>query len=82
MVMPQAPVPYLNRALASEQLGVDAASSGNQKEAQQHYKRAVAVSANQSAPELPARAGAASPQALSDHDHMQQLILPMCCFPK
>eukprot|EP00891_Asterochloris_glomerata_P007688 jgi/Astpho2/7688/Aster-x0780 len=39
---PDAPVPFLNRALASEQLGVEAASSGRQQEAQQHYKRAVA----------------------------------------
>ena len=53
--MPQAPVPYLNRALASEQLGVDAASSERQEEAQQHYKRAVAVSADQSAAALPAK---------------------------
>ena len=57
MVVLQAPVPYLNRALASEQLGVDAASSGNQDEAQQHYKRAVAVSAKQSASALPAEVG-------------------------
>ena len=55
MVMLQAPVPYLNRALASEQLGVDAASAGIEKEAQQHYKRAVAVSADQSAPAWPAK---------------------------
>ena len=53
--MPQAPVPYLNRALASEQLGVDAASSERQEEAQLHYKRAVAVSADQSAAALPAK---------------------------
>ena len=57
MMTLQAPVPFLNRALASEQLGVEAASSGRQQEAQQHYKRAVAVSADLSAPALPTKWG-------------------------
>lgn len=40
----QAPVPYLNRAIAEEQLGVNAASSGNQEEAERHYQAAIRVS--------------------------------------
>jgi hypothetical protein len=37
-------VPYLNRALAEEQLGVNAASSGNKAQADQHYQAALRVS--------------------------------------
>ena len=36
-------MPYLNRALAEEQMGVNAATSGNQSEAEQHYKAALRV---------------------------------------
>lgn len=44
VVSMQAPVPYLNRALASEQLGVDAESRGDQSEAATRYQDAVHVS--------------------------------------
>ncbi|EIE21375.1 TPR-like protein [Coccomyxa subellipsoidea C-169] len=40
-IAPTAPVPYLNRAIAEEQLGVNAASSGNQAEAERHYEAAL-----------------------------------------
>ena len=40
----QAPVPYLNRAIAEEQLGVDAAAQQNLTLAQQQFAGAVAVS--------------------------------------
>lgn len=39
----QAPVPYLNRAIAEEQLGVNAASAGRDEEAAQHYQAAIQV---------------------------------------
>jgi len=39
----QAPVPYLNRAIAEEQLGVNAASAGKNDEAAQHYQAAIQV---------------------------------------
>ena len=39
----QAPVPYLNRAIAEEQLGVNAASAGKIDEAAQHYQAAIQV---------------------------------------
>ena len=37
----QAPVPYLNRAIAEEQLGVEAAASGRDDEAALHYNHAI-----------------------------------------
>ena len=40
----QAPVPYLNRAIAEEQLGVDAAAQQNLTLAQQQFAGAVTVS--------------------------------------
>lgn len=40
----QAPVPYLNRALAEEQLGVDADEHNEHQEAQMQYSEAVEVS--------------------------------------
>ncbi len=39
----QAPVPYLNRALAEEQLGVDADEHDEHQEAQVQYSGAVKV---------------------------------------
>ena len=39
----QAPVPYLNRALAEEQLGVDADEHNEHQEAQVQYSGAVKV---------------------------------------
>ena len=39
----QAPVPYLNRALAEEQLGVDADKEHQHQQAQQQYTGAVKV---------------------------------------
>ncbi len=39
----QAPVPYLNRALAEEQLGVDADERNEHQEAQVQYSGAVKV---------------------------------------
>ena len=39
----QAPVPYLNRALAEEQLGVDADELNEHQEAQVQYSGAVKV---------------------------------------
>lgn len=39
----QAPVPYLNRALAEEQLGVDADEQGQHQLAQEQYAGAVKV---------------------------------------
>ena len=39
----QAPVPYLNRALAEEQLGVDADQQDQHQSAQQQYQGAVQV---------------------------------------
>lgn len=39
----QAPVPYLNRALAEEQLGVDADERSEHQEAQVQYSGAVKV---------------------------------------
>jgi hypothetical protein len=39
----QAPVPYLNRAIAEEQLGVNAASAGRDDEAAHHYQAAIQV---------------------------------------
>ena len=39
----QAPVPYLNRAIAEEQLGVNAASAGKTTEAAEHYQAAIQV---------------------------------------
>lgn len=40
----QAPVPYLNRALAKEQLGVDAEGAGSRAQAADFYKDAIHVS--------------------------------------
>ena len=42
--MVQAPVPYLNRALAEEQLGVDAEEQSQHQQAQEQYSGAVKVS--------------------------------------
>ena len=39
----QAPVPYLNRALAEEQLGVDADEQSDHQQAQEQYEGAVKV---------------------------------------
>ncbi len=36
-------MPYLNRAIAEEQLGVNAASAGKNDEAAQHYQAAIQV---------------------------------------
>lgn len=41
----QAPVPYLNRALAEEQLGVEADARSDPADAQQHYEAAIQVCA-------------------------------------
>ncbi len=43
MACGQAPVPYLNRAIAEEQLGVNAAGAGRISEAEQHYEAAIQV---------------------------------------
>ena len=42
-VIAQAPVPYLNRALAEEQMGVDADEQNQHQEAQEQYTGAVQV---------------------------------------
>lgn len=44
--MLQAPVPYLNRALAEEQLGVDADQQDQHQDAQLQYSSAVKVGAS------------------------------------
>ena len=40
---PEAPVPYLNRSLAHEQLGVEAERAGRSDQAQQEYASAIQV---------------------------------------
>ena len=40
---PEAPVPYLNRSLAHEQLGVDAERAGQRDQAEQEFAKAIQV---------------------------------------
>ena len=44
VVLVQAPVPYMNRALAKEALGVEAANSGDKASASQLFEEALQVS--------------------------------------